>query len=76
MNKTAAMSKTKLIRKLPTGREEVDLDLKHILYGKQADVLVSDGDILFVPSSTGKTFLYRGIEAAIGLSTSYALFVH
>jgi polysaccharide export outer membrane protein len=76
LNKTAAMSKTKLIRKLPAGREEVDLDLKHVLYGKQADVLVSDGDILFVPSSTGKTFLYRGIEAAIGLSTSYALFVH
>jgi polysaccharide export outer membrane protein len=76
MNKTAALSKTKIIRKLPAGREEVDLDLKHILYGKQADVLISDGDILFVPSSTGKTFLYRGIEAAIGLSTSYALFVH
>jgi polysaccharide export outer membrane protein len=76
MNKTAAMSKTKIVRKLPTGREEVDLDLKRILYGKQADVLISDGDILFVPSSVGKTFLYRGIEAAIGLSTSYALFVH
>ena len=76
MNKTAALSKTKIVRKLPAGREEVDLDLKHILYGKQADVLISDGDILFVPSSIGKTFLYRGIEAAIGLSTSYALFVH
>ncbi len=75
-NKTAAESQTKLIRKLPAGREEVGLDLKHILYGKQADVLVSDGDILFVPSSIGKTFLYRGIEAAFGLATSYALFVH
>ncbi len=76
MNKTAALSQTKLIRKLPAGREEVDLDLKHILYGKQADILVSDGDILYVPSSTGKTFLYRGIEAAFGLATNYALFVH
>ena len=76
MNKTAALSQTKLVRKLPAGREEVDLDLKHILYGKQADVLVSDGDILFVPSSVGKTFLYRGVEAAFGLATSYALFVH
>ncbi len=75
-NKTAAESQTRLIRKLPAGREEVGLDLKHILYGKQADVLVSDGDILFVPSSIGKTFLYRGIEAAFGLATSYALFVH
>ena len=76
MNKTAALSQTKLVRKLPAGREEVDLDLKHILYGKQADILVSDGDILYVPSSIGKTFLYRGIEAAFGLATNYALFVH
>ena len=73
-NKTAALSKTKLIRKLPTGREEVDLDLKHIVYGKQADVMVSDGDILFVPSSVGKTILYRGVEAAIALSTQYTLY--
>lgn len=76
MNKTAALSQAKLVRKLPAGREEVDLDLKHILYGKQADVLVSDGDILFVPSSVSKTLLYRGVEAAFGLATSYALFVH
>jgi polysaccharide export outer membrane protein len=74
LNKTASLSKTKLIRKLPAGREEVDLDLKHILYGKQADVLVSDGDIVFVPSSLGKTFLYRGIESAFQLAASYAIF--
>ncbi len=76
MNKTAALSKTKLIRKLPAGREEVDLDLKHILYGKQADVLVSDGDLLYVPSSTGKTFLYRGIEAAFSLGINEAIYLH
>ncbi|WP_158615531.1 polysaccharide biosynthesis/export family protein [Acidipila sp. EB88] len=74
MNKTAALSKTKLVRKLPAGREEVDLDLKHILYGKQADVLVSDGDILYVPSSLGKTILYRGIEGAFTLAASGVIF--
>lgn len=76
IDKSAAMSKTKLIRRLPSGREEVDLDLKHILYGKQADVLASDGDILFVPSSVGKTFLYRGVEALFELAANYALFIH
>lgn len=76
LNKTAALSQTRLIRKLPAGREEVDLDLKHVLYGKQADVLVSDGDILYIPSSTAKTFLYRGIESAFQLAANYALFVH
>ncbi len=76
MNKTAALSQTRLVRKLPAGREEVGLDLKHILYGKQADILVSDGDILYVPSSFGKTLLYRGIEAAFGIGTSLALYNH
>ncbi len=76
MNKTAALRDTKLVRKLPAGREEVDLNLKHILYGKQADVLVSDGDILFVPSSLAKTFIYRGVEAAFGVATQIPFFVH
>ena len=76
MNKTAALSQTRLIRKLPTGRAEIDLDLKHVLYGKQADILVSDGDILYVPSSFGKTLLYRGIEAAFGIAVNEAIYLH
>ena len=76
MNKTAALSKTRLIRKLPTGRAEIDLDLKHVLYGKQADILVSDGDILYLPSSFGKTLLYRGIEAAFGIAVNEAIYLH
>jgi polysaccharide export outer membrane protein len=76
IDKTAAMSKTKLIRRLPNGREEVDLDLKRMLYGKQADVLVSDGDILYVPTSTGKTLLYRGTEALFGVGTELAYYLH
>ena len=76
IDKTAAMSKTQLIRRLPAGREEVDLDLKRILYGKQADVLVSDGDILYVPSSTAKTLIYRGTEALFGIGTELAYYLH
>lgn len=75
-DKTAALSKTKLIRKTPEGREEVDLDLKHLAYGSQADIGVKDGDILFVPSSTTKTLTYRGIEAAITLTSSLLIYLH
>ncbi|TCK75516.1 polysaccharide export outer membrane protein [Acidipila rosea] len=73
-NKTAAMSQVKLIRKTAAGREQVDLDLKHVMYGKQADIKVSDGDIIFVPSSNGKTFGYRGIEAAIAIATGVLIY--
>lgn len=75
-DKTAALSKTKLIRKTPEGREEVDLDLKHVAYGSQADIPVKDGDILFVPSSVAKTMTYRGIEASITISSSLIYYLH
>jgi polysaccharide biosynthesis/export protein len=75
-DKTAALSRTKLIRKTPEGREEVDLDLKHVTYGAQADIPVKDGDILFVPSSFGKTLTYRGIEASISLTSSLLYYLH
>jgi len=75
-DKTAALSKTKLIRKTSEGREEVDLDLKHVTYGSQADINVKDGDILFVPSSIGKTMTYRGIEAAITITGGLLIYTH
>ncbi len=75
-DKTAALSKVKLIRKTPEGREEVDLDLKHVTNGSQADLKVTDGDIIFVPSSVGKTMAYRGVEAAISTATGIATYGH
>jgi len=75
-DKTAALSKTKLIRKTPEGREEVDLDLKHVAYGSQSDIKVKDGDILFVPSSISKTMTYRGIEAAITITGGLLVYLH
>lgn len=62
---TAATSQVRLIRKVPEGREEIKLDMKHVAYGKEADLKVQDGDIVYVPSSFGKTLGYRGLEAAI-----------
>jgi polysaccharide export outer membrane protein len=75
-DKTAALSKTKLIRKTQEGREEVDLDLKHVAYGSQADLSVRDGDIIFVPSSINKTLTYRGIEAAITITSGLLIYLH
>jgi polysaccharide export outer membrane protein len=66
-----------LIRKTPTGRQELSVELKRILAGKLPDIRLEDGDILFVPSSERKTLTYRGIEAAMqsaGILTAYGLF--
>lgn len=73
-DKAAALSKARLIRKVPGGHEEVMLDLKHVLYGRQADVKVEDGDILYLPMSLGKTLAYRGMEAIIAAAQTAVVY--
>ena len=63
--RTSAQSKVVLIRKVPQGREEIKLDLAHMIRGQQADIKVANGDILYVPSSIGKIFAYQGIGAVV-----------
>lgn len=61
----ASLSGARLIRKVPGGHEELKLDLKHVLRGKQADIRMRNGDILYVPSSLGKTLGYEGMQSAM-----------
>ncbi len=63
--RTSAQSKVILIRQVPEGREEIKLDISHMVHGEQADIKVSNGDIVFVPSSLGKIFAYQGIGAVV-----------
>jgi polysaccharide export outer membrane protein len=63
--RTSAQSKVILIRKVPEGREEIKLDLAHMVRGRQADIVVNNGDIVFVPSSIGKIFAYQGVGAIV-----------
>jgi polysaccharide biosynthesis/export protein len=74
--RTSAKDKARLIRKSPNGREEMPIPLKAMMIGKVKDMPVEDGDILFVPSSGGKTALYRGTDAAIAVGTGLALAGH
>jgi polysaccharide export outer membrane protein len=73
-NRTASLSKTRLIRKVEGGREEFMIDLAKLLKGEQADLKLNDGDIIWVPSSQLKTFGYRGIEAAIAIATGIIIY--
>jgi len=73
-DKAAALSKARLIRKVPEGHKEFMLDLKHVLNGRQADVALKDGDILFLPESLGKTFAYRGVDVVVAAAQSAAVY--
>ena len=72
--KTAALNRTKLIRKGPQGRTEIGLRLKEILDGHAEDMRLEDGDILYVPNSQKKEYAYRGIEAAIQMTIGMATY--
>jgi polysaccharide biosynthesis/export protein len=53
-NRTAAADHARLIRKTAAGHEEVQIALNKILKSKAPDQPLSDGDILFVPTSASK----------------------
>jgi polysaccharide biosynthesis/export protein len=73
-NHTAGLNSTRLIRKTPNGPQETHVQLKRILAGKQPDLRLEDGDILFVPVSTGKVVAFQGITSTVGLLTGLAVY--
>ncbi len=56
-NKTAVLSKARLVRKGPGGPAEVPLELSSIQKGKAPDIQMLPDDIIYVPSSLIKNFM-------------------
>lgn len=63
-----------MIRRSPTGREELTVNLDKVLYGGGPDMLLTDGDILFVPTSGRKVYTQQIISAVIGAATTYSIY--
>jgi polysaccharide biosynthesis/export protein len=74
LTRTAKSNHARLIRRSATGREELDVDLHRILYGGGPDMLLTDGDILYVPSSIRKEYTIQLINAAVGSATTYGIY--
>lgn len=73
-NPTAALNRSKLIRKTDDGRKEIPLPLKKILSAKEPDCNLEADDIIFVPSSAAKSATRRGLEAIIEAATGAAIY--
>jgi polysaccharide export outer membrane protein len=73
-NKDSALNKSRLIRKTPNGPQESPLLLGKILAGKQSDVALEDGDIVFVPTSKSKTAAFEGVAATVGILSGLAIY--
>lgn len=74
---TAKKKKAVIIRKDPSapgGRKEIPVNLKNVLAGKAPDQSLEANDILFVPDSTGKKALQRGLQAVLGAGVTTAIY--
>jgi hypothetical protein len=68
------MNNSRLIRKTPNGPQETRVELRKILEGKQSDLRLEDGDILFVPTSKSKAVAFQGVNYAVSLATGLAIY--
>jgi len=75
LKNTAARDKAVIIRS-PVGRpkQEIPLKLKQILARKAEDPLLEANDVLFVPDSSGKKAILRGLESAIGIGSGLVIY--
>ena len=75
LGRNAALNDAKIIRKTPEGRKELPLALKKILESRPGnpDIAMQAEDILFVPTSAGKSAARRTMEAIIQISTGVAI---
>ena len=67
--RTAKTSGARILHKGPSGMTETPVHLKKILQAKAPDLSLQAGDILVVPSSAGKIFAGRTLEAAMQAAT-------
>ena len=71
--RTAALKRTRVIRRVGAERVEFGVDLARVLAGKSEDPTLEPHDILFVPGSGSKTALHRGAEAVVQMATGVVI---
>jgi polysaccharide export outer membrane protein len=70
-----ALKRVQLVRTLADGRKEaITIPVNLIYKGQAPDVALRDGDILFVPTSTGKLVTEQAISSALGVGTQLVLY--
>ena len=76
LTRTSAKSRVRIIRTdgATGSRTETSINLDKILAGKLPDPILLPKDIVFVPNSTGRSVLYRGAEAAVGIGSGLAIY--
>ena len=76
LSPTSAKGQAPIIRNEEQTGARLDIpgDLKKVLSGELPDPPLQSRDILLVPNSTGRSTLYRGLEAAVSVGTGLAVY--
>jgi len=74
-NRTSSLNRAQLIRKDSPSTTGTPIKVKEILEGKLADIQLQSEDILYIPSNTAKSLIYRTappIAASLASAVIYA----
>ncbi|MGB7435316.1 MAG: polysaccharide biosynthesis/export family protein [Candidatus Acidiferrum sp.] len=75
LTKVAKTDRAVIIRKNDTGKQtETQVDLAKVLDQKSEDVQMRASDILYIPNSRSKEFLYQALQASMGIATAVAVY--
>lgn len=70
----AALNGAKMLRKTPSGLQELPVPLKKVLQAKSPDLELKPGDIIFIPVSLGKSIASHTAQTAVSLAASAAIY--
>ena len=71
---TSSLKSTKILRTTPTGVLEIPIPLNKILEAKAEDTPLQAEDVLFIPTSVGKTVAIQSAQAAVAVATGLAIY--
>ncbi len=76
LDQFSAPNKAKIMRPIRVSdqKQEIALDLRKVLEGKEKDVALLADDVLFVPGSAGKRATAKAIDALIGVGSGLAIY--
>jgi polysaccharide export outer membrane protein len=74
-NHSAAVGRSKLVRRTPTGVEQIDLPVNAMQKGKKADIALLPDDVVYVPFSFLRNVAVNG-QSILASATSAAIYIH
>jgi polysaccharide biosynthesis/export protein len=75
LNRTAKSDRAVIVRKDTNGQQhQVELDLKKVMRFQEEDVQLRPSDILYVPTSAGKTAAFRIAELSLAVGTGVLIY--